>query len=233
VLSSRERPLLERLPAPDRGVAHERRRRPARSHPHLRRSPQSCSTPWRKDGAYVTVRSSGWEPEAIATQSALDEIERQKMDAWHRARAGTTSPLEYYMYCRRMDLALLAQTTGFSRWRIRRHFKPAVHRASPIASSRATAKLSASMPPRCASCGAALILAEPFRHRQVGSLRKRRHGVADDSRRAAHVRAHGVRSRRDSQFRADSVRQAVRPAVDRLPHAAGLHHPGRAQASRA
>jgi hypothetical protein len=26
-----------------------------------------------------------------------------------------------------MDLALLAKTTGFSRWRIRRHFRPAVH----------------------------------------------------------------------------------------------------------
>jgi hypothetical protein len=80
-----------------------------------------------KDGAYVAVRSSGWEPEAIATRSALDEIERQKADAWRRARAEETSPLEYYMHCRRMDLALLAKTTGFSRWRIRRHFRPAVH----------------------------------------------------------------------------------------------------------
>ena len=81
-----------------------------------------------KAGAYVTVRSSGWEAEAIATGSALDEIERQKADAWRRARSGATSPLEYYMHCRRMDLALLAKATGFSRWRIRRHFRPAVHR---------------------------------------------------------------------------------------------------------
>lgn len=80
-----------------------------------------------RDGAYVAVRSSGWDAEAIATGSALEEIERLKRDAWLRATAGTTSPLEYYMYCRRMDLALLAATTGFSRWRIRRHFKPAVY----------------------------------------------------------------------------------------------------------
>jgi hypothetical protein len=79
------------------------------------------------DGAYVTVRSSGWEAEAIATASALDEIERLKRDAWRRASVGSASPLEYYMYCRRMDLALLAQTTGFSRWRIRRHFRPLVY----------------------------------------------------------------------------------------------------------
>ena len=80
-----------------------------------------------RDGAYVAVRSSGWEAEAIATGSALDEIERQKTDAWRRARSGATSPLEYYMHCRRMDLALLAKTTGLPRWRVRRHFRPAVH----------------------------------------------------------------------------------------------------------
>jgi hypothetical protein len=80
-----------------------------------------------RDGGYVAVSSSGWDAEAIATGSALDEIERLKRDAWRRAVAGTTSPLEYYMHCRRMDLALLAQATGFSRWRIRRHFRPAVY----------------------------------------------------------------------------------------------------------
>lgn len=81
-----------------------------------------------EDGAYVAVRSSGWEAEAVATGSALDEIDRLTTDAWRRASSGATSPLEYYMYCRRMDLALLAKATGFSRWRIRRHFRPAVHR---------------------------------------------------------------------------------------------------------
>jgi hypothetical protein len=80
-----------------------------------------------KDGGYVTVRSSGWEAEAVATGSALDEIERLRRDAWRRAASGATSPLEYYMRYRRMDLALLAKATGFSRWRIRRHFRPTVH----------------------------------------------------------------------------------------------------------
>ena len=80
-----------------------------------------------RHGAYVTVSSSGWEAEAIATGSALDEIERLKAEAWRRASAGTTSPLEYYMHCRRMDVALLAATTGLARWRIRRHFRPGVY----------------------------------------------------------------------------------------------------------
>ena len=80
-----------------------------------------------REGEYVSVQSSGWEAEAAATGSALDEIERQKTDAWRRALCGTTSPLEYYMLCRRMDLALLSKTSGFPRWRIRRHFRPAVY----------------------------------------------------------------------------------------------------------
>jgi nucleotide-binding universal stress UspA family protein len=81
-----------------------------------------------RDGAYVAVPSSGWEAEAIATGAALAEIERHKRDAWERATAGTTSPLEYHMRCRRMDVALLAAATGFSRWRVRRHFRPEVFR---------------------------------------------------------------------------------------------------------
>jgi hypothetical protein len=35
------------------------------------------------------------------------------------------------MYKARMDLALLSQTTGLWRWRIRRHFKPEVFSRLP------------------------------------------------------------------------------------------------------
>ena len=40
--------------------------------------------------------------------------------------AGRTSALEYHMYKARMDVPLLAQTTGLWQWRIRRHFRPAI-----------------------------------------------------------------------------------------------------------
>jgi hypothetical protein len=53
-------------------------------------------------------------------------LERLAQDARGRAHAGLTSPLEVHMYRARMDLALLSQTTGLWRWRIRRHFKPQV-----------------------------------------------------------------------------------------------------------
>jgi hypothetical protein len=49
-----------------------------------------------------------------------------------RALAGEASPLEYHMYRARMNVALLSQTTGIWRWRVRRHFHPgAFARLSP------------------------------------------------------------------------------------------------------
>jgi hypothetical protein len=75
------------------------------------------------DGRVRLVASRGWEVEEIVTRQALDDLERRAREALERARAGQASPLEYHMYRSRMDLALLSQTTGLWRWRIRRHFR--------------------------------------------------------------------------------------------------------------
>lgn len=77
-----------------------------------------------QQGDVVGVQSAGWDVESEATRSALQLIRQQCDDAWQRARQGLTAPLEYYMYYRRMDVHLLAQTSGFFQWRIRRHFHP-------------------------------------------------------------------------------------------------------------
>ena len=77
-------------------------------------------------GEYEGVKSSGWSVEAEATRTALQLINQQCEQAWEDARTGKTAPLEYYMYYRRMDLALLAQTSGLFQWRIRRHLRPAI-----------------------------------------------------------------------------------------------------------
>jgi hypothetical protein len=82
-------------------------------------------------GDYCSVNSSGWNVETEATLAAVAAIAQQRDDAWRRAQAGTTSPLEYHMYQRRMDIATLAQTTGLWQWRIRRHFQPARFAALP------------------------------------------------------------------------------------------------------
>jgi hypothetical protein len=82
-------------------------------------------------GDYIGVTSSGWEAETLATDSALDLLVQQQELAWQRAQRGETSLLEYYMVYRRMDLALLSQTSGMFRWRIRRHFRPEIYAHLP------------------------------------------------------------------------------------------------------
>ncbi len=77
-----------------------------------------------EEGRYVLVRSSGWEAEEIVLDQALDEYQRCAQEALERARAGLVSPLEVHMYLRRMDVTLLAQSTGFFRWQVRRHLGP-------------------------------------------------------------------------------------------------------------
>ena len=85
------------------------------------------------DGKLRLVPSRGWEVEEIVTRQAVEDLERRAEQARARVRAGESSPLEYHMYRARMDLALLSQTTGLWRWRVRRHFKPAVFARLPLA----------------------------------------------------------------------------------------------------
>jgi len=75
-------------------------------------------------GRVVTTRSRGWEAEEIVTSHAVDVLVGQARDARERVARGLASPLEYWMYERRMDVALLSQTSGFWQWRVRRHLKP-------------------------------------------------------------------------------------------------------------
>jgi hypothetical protein len=76
------------------------------------------------EGRVVTTRSRGWEAEEIVTSHAVDVLVEQAQAARARVAAGLASPLEYWMYERRMDVALLSQTSGFWQWRVRRHLQP-------------------------------------------------------------------------------------------------------------
>ena len=78
------------------------------------------------DGKLQIVQSAGWEVEEIVTRQAVDDLNRLAEDARQRVLAGQTSALEYHMHKARMDVPLLAQTTGLWQWRIRRHFRPTV-----------------------------------------------------------------------------------------------------------
>ena len=82
-------------------------------------------------GQVVIVASSGSEVDETVTLQAVDWMNANAEDARRRAQAGMTAPLEYWMWRRRMDVALLSQVTGLWQWRIRRHFRPAVFARLP------------------------------------------------------------------------------------------------------
>lgn len=86
-----------------------------------------------ENGKYAIVPSSGWEAEEIVLDQAIEEYERAAADAFARAKAGQTSPLEFHMCQRRMDVVLLAQSTGFFRWQVKRHLRPGAFAKLPDA----------------------------------------------------------------------------------------------------
>lgn len=79
-----------------------------------------------KDGKYTGVGSSGWDPENVATKQAWDAIEEELAETEKQVRAGTISPIAYFMQKKLMDLPLLAQYVGKWQWQVRRHMNPSV-----------------------------------------------------------------------------------------------------------
>ena len=82
-------------------------------------------------GEYTVVASSGWSVEEAVTKQALEELERLTEDALQQVHSGKRSPLYFHMFHQRMDLATLAQSSGFFQWRVKRHFKPAIFSKLP------------------------------------------------------------------------------------------------------
>ena len=97
------------------------------THPGLRKALYARGS----DGRVRLVTSAGWQVEEIVTRQAIDLLAAEAEEARQRAVRGLASPLEYHMYCGRMDLALLSQATGIWRWRVRRHFRPEVFSKLP------------------------------------------------------------------------------------------------------
>lgn len=83
------------------------------------------------NGQIVNVASAGWEAEEIVTSQAVEQLNQLTEQTRQNVLNGQTSTLEYWMNAKRMDIAILSQTSGFWRWRIRRHFKPHVFKQLP------------------------------------------------------------------------------------------------------
>ncbi|MEO8237057.1 MAG: hypothetical protein ABI793_00170 [Flavobacterium sp.] len=79
-----------------------------------------------ENGNYTTALSTGWEPKAIALSNAIDDIKERAEEARLKVQNGEISPICYYMELNKMDLTILAGYVEMWKWRVKRHFKPAV-----------------------------------------------------------------------------------------------------------
>jgi hypothetical protein len=79
-----------------------------------------------ENGEYTTEHTSGWDPKTIALNNAIDAIKERVAIAKKKVLANETSPVEYYMELHKMDVSVLASYMGMWKWRVKKHFKPAV-----------------------------------------------------------------------------------------------------------
>ena len=77
-----------------------------------------------ENGEVKVVGSSGWNAEETVTKQALQDLEDSAKEAYCEVKSGEKSPLYYYMYAVRMDLQVLAESTGFFKWTIKKDFNP-------------------------------------------------------------------------------------------------------------
>jgi hypothetical protein len=78
-------------------------------------------------GKYVTELSSGWDVKIKALDAAWGEIAIRIASAKQKVLNNNASPILFFMEDRIMDTSILADYTGFWRWQIKRHLKPAVY----------------------------------------------------------------------------------------------------------
>lgn len=76
-------------------------------------------------GKYTTELSSGWEVKAKALDVAWKDIEERIGKARQKVLNNEASPLLYFMELRLMDIGIVAAYTGFWKWTIKQHMKPA------------------------------------------------------------------------------------------------------------
>ena len=78
------------------------------------------------DGHYTLESSVGWEVKNVTLRQAWESIVERLQLELEQIKAGHKSALSYHMVKYQMDVPLLAQYSGFSRWRVRRHLQPQI-----------------------------------------------------------------------------------------------------------
>lgn len=76
-------------------------------------------------GNYVTGLSSGWDVKKEALDVTWEDIALRIAAAKQKVLDQEASPLLFFMEYRLMDITTLAAYTGFWKWQIKKHMKPA------------------------------------------------------------------------------------------------------------
>ena len=79
-----------------------------------------------EEGKYTTQLSEGWDVKASALDVAWQDIGERVAEAKEKVLRGEASPPLYFMELKLMDIGVMAAYTGFWKWRIRRHLRPAI-----------------------------------------------------------------------------------------------------------
>ena len=77
-------------------------------------------------GNYTTELSTGWEVKATALDVAWEDIEQRISNAKRKVLNNEASPLLYFIELRLMDVGIVSAYTGFWKWSVKQHLKPAV-----------------------------------------------------------------------------------------------------------
>jgi hypothetical protein len=78
------------------------------------------------DGKYVKELSRGWEVKINALDLAWEDIEERVKAARQKVLNNEASQVLFFMERRLMDIGIVSAYTGFWKWQIKRHMKPAV-----------------------------------------------------------------------------------------------------------
>lgn len=78
------------------------------------------------NGQYITVQSEGWIAKNITLDQAWDYVNHEVEKTHQKVLSGEQSILAYWMALNMMDIGLLANYSGFSKRKIKKHLKPIV-----------------------------------------------------------------------------------------------------------
>lgn len=79
-----------------------------------------------ESGKYTTELSNGWDVKTNALDITWDDIEHKVAAAKEKVLKGEASPLIYFLEKNVMNIGILSSYTGFFKWQIKRHLKPAI-----------------------------------------------------------------------------------------------------------